>query len=161
FLWALLLAIPQIVLGPMRAALGAIVLNGALLVAAVALVFALVRRLGGSVLSAALAAFALATHQGTLPSAAGGRGAVRRAALVLAQAWCACGEGTATRREATLGALCGGLALLVRPDALPAAGVLMVALARRAGGRGPALRTAGVFVALPLLQLVFRLAYFH
>jgi len=66
FLWALLLALPQLLLGPLRAALGAIVLNGALLVAALALAFALVRRLGGSRVAAALACFALATHQKTL-----------------------------------------------------------------------------------------------
>ena len=161
FLWALLLAVPQLALGPQRAALGAIVMNGALLVAALALAFALVRRLGGSPIAAALAVFALATHQGTLHWAAGGSEAILLAVLLLAQAWCACGEGVASPREAVLGALCGGLALLTRPDALPAAGVLMVALARRCDGRGPALRAAAWFVALPLLQIVFRLAYYH
>jgi hypothetical protein len=161
FLWALLLAIPQILLGPSRAALGAIVLNGALLVAALALAFALVRRLGGSRVAAALACFALATHQGTLHWAAGGSEAILLAVLLLAQAWCACGEGEATPREAALGALAGGLALLTRPDALPVAGVLMVALVLRCGGRAQTLRAVALFVALPLLQIVFRLAYYH
>ena len=161
FLWALLLAIPQLLLGPSRAALGAIVLNGALLVAALALAFALVRRLGGSRVAAALACFALATHQGTLHWAAGGSEAILLAVLLLAQAWCACGEGAATPREAAFGALAGGLALLTRPDALPVAGVLMVALALRCGGRAQTLRAGALFVALPLLQIVFRLAYYH
>jgi len=161
FLWALLLAIPQALLGPQRAALGAIVLNGALLVAAVALVFALVRRLGGSRIAAALAAFALATHQGTLHWAAGGSEALLLAVLLLAQAWIACGEGTLCPRDATLGALCGGLALLTRPDALPVAGVLTVALALRCDGRATRLRAVAAFVALPLAQTLFRLAYFH
>jgi len=37
----------------------------------------------------------------------------------------------------------------------------MVALALRCGGRAPALRSVALFVALPLLQIVFRLAYYH
>ena len=160
FLWALILAVPAALLDPRRAALGAIVLNGVLLTAAITATFALVRRLGGSRFAAALAAFALATHQGTLHWAAGGSEAILLALLLLAMAWCALGEGAPGRREAVAGALCGGFAILTRPDALPVAAILLLALLARVDGRAARLRLLAGFLALPLTQLLFRVAYY-
>jgi hypothetical protein len=160
FLWALILAVPQALLGMRRAALGAIVINAGLLVAVIAMTFTLVRRLGGSRFAAALAAFALATHQGTLHWAAGGSEAILLALLLLGMAWHACGEGEATKREGIAGALCGGLALLTRPDALPVVAVLLVALLMRSECRSMRFGLLGLFATLPLAQLVFRLAYY-
>jgi arabinofuranosyltransferase len=160
FLWALILAVPAALLDPRRAALGAIVLNGVLLAAAIAATFVLVRRLGGSRFAAALAAFALATHQGTLHWAAGGSEAILLALLLLAMAWCALGEAAPGRREAVAGALCGGFALLTRPDALPVVAVLLLALLARVDGRAPRLRLLACFLALPVAQLLVRFAYY-
>lgn len=160
FLWALVLAVPAALMDPRRAALGAIVLDALLLTAVITATFALVRRLGGSRFAAALAAFALATHQGTLHWAAGGSEAILLALLLLALAWCALGEGAPGPREGLAGALCGGLAILTRPDAAPVAALLLVGLLLRCDTRAARLKVVALFVALPLAQVVFRLAYY-
>src|SRR5262249_39285404 len=144
FLWALLLVPAHWLLAPQRVALAAIVLAGACLLGAVGLAFTLARRLGGSALAATLAAGALPSTPRPPHLARDGRRAPRRGFLRTVLARAAPRERTqpsheaatpATRdaRDAIQVGILGGLAVLTRPDAAPAALVLLGAFVLRAG----------------------------
>jgi len=162
-LWALVLALPHLVLGRGQAALAAIALDGLLLLAALGLTFRLAQRLGGSVVAAALAALALATHQATIHWAAAGSEALLLAVLLLVVADAVVRERPGGR-SLTTACLAGGLAWLTRPDAAPALAALLAAplaagLARAETRKAAASRIA-LLAALPLAALLFRLGYY-
>jgi hypothetical protein len=168
-LWALVLAVPHWFLSPEFTSLAAIAIDAALLAAAIALLFALVRRLGGSPVAASLAGLALATHMATLHWAAAGSETTLLSVLLLVVANVAVRPTSPTdeapsSRAMPLAAIAGGLAFATRPDALPVVLVLLAAIVvprlRDAATRGSGVRTLVAFAAVPAAVELFRLAYY-
>lgn len=163
-LWALLLTPLHWLLSPARAAAGAIVLNGVLLLLLLRATARLAASLGGTPLGAGLAAVALATHQATLHWVVGGGESVLLALLIVEVATVALAPDRPTARAAVAAALLGGLAWSTRPDAVALLAPLLVRIAWRLRGEPSAssalLRFAVAALALPLAVTGFRLAYY-
>ncbi len=181
FLWTLVLAIVHWAADDPKASLVVILLNTLILLLLLAASFRLALLLGASLPAATFAAVGLATFSGLIHwTSAGGEGPlvalflVGMATSVLSPPvdpppvprWSSWFEGT------TAAAWLGSLAVLTRPDALvPASVLLAFALMRRTDpgpgdGSAPArhqrlLKPLLVFVALPLLQILFRLLYYR